>query len=362
MFKCKPDYEEAQKMIDAFWDNEDAGRPIVHMTYPKPGAQPFPSKEYPSLEERWLDVEYRTEQLAHDIENTVFVAEAMPAIHPNLGPELFSSWAGCPYVYGEETTWSEPCVHDWETDGDKAVVDMSHPLFKKLEEFTGLLLERGKGSFIVGLTDFHPGGDHLAALRDPQTLATDLLEYPEFVKAKLASSYPEYFAAYDHFVDMLSTAGMPITSWITLTAQKSMYIPSNDFSYMISKEMFDEFFLDGIIGECRHYDRSVYHLDGTGALRHLDSLLAIPELNAVQWLPGAGHENVVPWIGVFKKILAAGKSAMVYPQNMKELRLLMDTLPARGLHLSIGWGITSADDAMDLMRIIEKWPRGNDLK
>ncbi|MCL2351953.1 MAG: hypothetical protein FWC55_05415 [Firmicutes bacterium] len=357
MFKCKPDYEEAQKMMDAFWDNEDAGRPFVHMTYPRPGAEPFPAKEYPSLEARWLDVEYRTEEAAHYMENTVFVAEAMPVVMPNLGPEILSAWAGCPYVYGEGTTWTEPCVSDWETDGDKAVIDMKHPLFAKLEEFTRLLLERGKDSFITGLTDFHPGGDHLAALRDPQALAADLLERPELVKAKLKSSYPEYFAAYDHFLDILLAAGMPIASWLPLTAKKSMYIPSNDFSCMISAQMFEEFFLDGIAEECRKYDRSVYHLDGPGAIRHLDALLAIPELDAVQWVPGAGREDIAQWIGLFRKVLSAGKSVIAYPKDVGELRLLMDALPARGLFLQMWGGVKDADEAMDLMRIIEKWPR-----
>jgi hypothetical protein len=41
------------------------------------------------------------------------------------------------------------------------------------------LFKAGEGHFIVGLTDFHSGGDHLAALRDPANLAIDLIENPE---------------------------------------------------------------------------------------------------------------------------------------------------------------------------------------
>jgi hypothetical protein len=41
------------------------------------------------------------------------------------------------------------------------------------------------------------------------------------------------------------------------------------------------------MGWSRHVERTIYHLDGPGALRHLDRLLAIPELDCAQWIQGA---------------------------------------------------------------------------
>jgi hypothetical protein len=66
-------------------------------------------------------------------------------------------------------------------------------------------------------------------------------------------------------------------------------------------------FLPGIVRECRFYERSIYHLDGPGALRHLESILSIPELNALQWVPGAGRENFSQWVQVYRQVQAAGK-------------------------------------------------------
>jgi len=355
MFSCKPDYEAAQKRINAFWNHEDADRPLLLMSYPKKGAKVFPEKKYASCEEQWLDFEYRVEQTRHMMENTIFCAESMPVIMPNLGPEIISAFAGCPYFYGKDTTWTEPCLTDWEDDN--AIMDLNHPLAKKLELFTKLLLEMAKGSFIVGLTDFHPGGDHVAALRDPQTLALDLVEYPDFVKRKLESSYKEYYAIYDYYTTLLKNAGMPIASWLPLTSESTMYIPSNDFSCMISKDMFDEFFLEGIREECRHYGNSIYHLDGPGALHHLDSLLSIKELDAVQWVPGAGNDQCTGWLDLFKTILAAGKSVMTYPQSKEDILVLKETLPAKGLGLTLGFGINNEDEANDIMKLLENWPK-----
>ena len=355
MFSSIPNYEQAQKRINEFWAYAETDRPVVSLSLPKSNPKPFTQKQHPTHKDYWMDIEYRTEEVAHWMESTTYYAEALPVVMPNMGPEIVSAWAGCPYHYGETTTWTDPCVLDWEKDS--AVIDMKHPLFTKLEDFTRLLLERGKDSFIVGLTDLHPGGDHLAALRDPQQLAMDLLECPDIVKTKLAQSYEEYFPVYDHFVKMLKQGGMPIASWIPLPAETTMYIPSNDFSCMISNSMFEEFFLDGLIQECKHYDKSVYHLDGPDALRHLDTLLGIKELNAIQWVPGAGQGQVLPWLDVFKRTLTAGKSVMAYPHSMEELRFLMDNLPARGLYLNICWHVGTDSDAQDLMKLIEKWPK-----
>ena len=44
---------------------------------------------------------------------------------------------------------------------------------KKLVEMTDALLEVGRDKFLVGMTDWHPGGDALAAFRDPAQLAME---------------------------------------------------------------------------------------------------------------------------------------------------------------------------------------------
>ena len=355
MFKFKPDYEAAMKRVNLFWEREETDRPLVSIVFRKPCASDFPHKKHASWEDYWLDLDYRVEEMVRTAENHVYYAEAMPVLWPNLGPEIFSAWAGCPYEFGANTTWTKPCIFDWAADSEKAVAAETHSLFKKVERFTEMLLERGKGNFIVGLTDFHPGGDHVAALRDPEVFATDLLEYPGEIKSKLKTSYDEYFPMYDHFVNMIKECGMPVASWLPLPSDTSMYIPSNDFSCMIGKEMFDEFFLDGLIDECRHYKKSIYHLDGPDALRHLDSILGIEELNAVQWVPGAGRDEPLRWMDVYKKILSSGKGLNIGNVSPSDLDALMRELPAKGLWLGMT-GINDEEAAKEVMKKISEWP------
>ncbi len=88
-----------------------------------------------------------------------------------------------------------------------------------------------------------------------------------------------------------------------------------DFSAMISPDMYAEFVLPHIQRQCQRLDYTVYHLEGSDALHHIDAVLSIPELDSLQWEPGAGHPHTgdkVWWDKVWKKVYAAGKSAFLH--------------------------------------------------
>ncbi|MCX7011807.1 MAG: trimethylamine corrinoid protein 2, partial [Candidatus Sumerlaeota bacterium] len=50
-----------------------------------------------------------------------------------------------------------------------------------------------------------------------------------------------------------------------------------------------------------------YHMDGPGQIAHLDSLLSIPELKGIQWVPGAGAPDITRWPDLYRKIRDSGK-------------------------------------------------------
>ncbi|MBQ9408227.1 MAG: hypothetical protein IJU28_02380 [Clostridia bacterium] len=353
-FLYKPDYEKTHARFAAFWQREIVDRPPVSIALPKEGASIPKAPQYDSLEEKWLDIDTRVELMDAQLAATDFLYDSLPVAWPNLGPGIFSAWCGCGYEFGQDTAWTKPAIGDWERDYEKTRLNMQHPLFFKMLEFTRKLLKRGKGKFIVGLTDFHPGGDHLAALRESATLALDLMENPDWVKRALTRSYPEYYAAYGAFYSLLRENDMPITTWTPIIHDGTFYLPSNDFSCMVSKKMFDEFFLPGIAEECAFYARSLYHLDGPGSLRHLDSLLEIKELSAVQWVCGYGNEGFARWAPVYQKIQRAGKGIQLMC-HVRELSQVFEALRPEGVWFSSIDGINDRESADYAVKRIEKW-------
>jgi hypothetical protein len=108
-----------------------------------------------------------------------------------------------------------------------------------------------------------------------------------------------------------------------------------DVSVMISESDFRRFALPYLREQCRKIDYTLYHLDGVDAVRHLDPVLEIEELNAVQWTPGAGQpQGGDPcWYDLYRRIRSAGKSVMPCWVEPQELRPLLDQVGPEGLNV-----------------------------
>lgn len=358
MYRFKPDYAKSRQRIEAFWERQVLDRPVVQFDLMRPPNEqmPLPESRHGSARARWLDAEYQAQWHLAALSNREFLGDTLPVAFPNLGPELFAAFYGCPLHFGDYgTSWTEPILHDWD-QMDQIQMDWENPWLAKLHEMTDAFLAVGRDTFITGMTDWHPGGDWLAAVRDPANLAMDLILEPEGVKRLLARAEEDYYRVYDVFYAKLRAHGQPITTWLPLVAEGRYYVPSNDFSYMISPAMFNEFFLPGLARECAFLERSIYHVDGPGALRHLDAILSIPELDAVQWVYGAGNEGFHRWVEVYRCIQGAGKGVEVIC-GFDEIEAVMATLSPEGLFLSVQ-EVPNREAGLDMLARLTRWCAG----
>ena len=75
---------------------------------------------------------------------------------------------------------------------------------------------------------------------------------------------------------------------------------------------------------------NVFHLDGKGMLKHLDRILEVPEIQAIQWVHGVGDDlPIMQWAPVIRKIQAAGKGVVVDLQ-MRRTGAVHCRIAARG--------------------------------
>ncbi|MFH1008838.1 MAG: hypothetical protein V1800_15290 [Candidatus Latescibacterota bacterium] len=360
MFELKPDFQDVLNRYEAWWDCAVVDRPLVSMTFRKPQVEcvRMPQKEHATLRDRWMDTEHvvRTEEAR--LLNTVHFADSLPVAWPNLGPEVFSAFYGCEMEYGETTAWSRPILTDWSEESVNSLrLDRDNYYFCKLCEMTDALIEMGKDRFIVGYTDFHVGGDAIAAFRDPQQLLFDTLENPDAVRTLCDRITTDFLQIYDVFHEKLSAAGMPSTSFFPATCKGKFHIPSNDFSCMLSDRAFEDLFIPGIVRECRHMDRCIYHIDGPQALRFLDRLLDIPEIDAIQWAPGAGRDYWSDWIPVFQRIQRKKKAMMVVGVPERDLPLLFESLDPEGIWIFSDFGVTNQQEAEGVLGKISRWTK-----
>ena len=360
MLTNKPDCEEVLNRFEAWWERAIIDRPLVSLAIPRPEAEcrPPPRKHHATLRDRWMDTAYVVECADVQMGNTLWYADSLPVAWPNLGPEVFSAFYGCHMEYREETAWSTPILADWSEKSVEALrLTPENLYFRKVMEMTDALIEEGRGKFIVGYTDLHSGGDAIAAFRDPQQLLIDTIEHPAEIKSLCERVTTDFLHVYDLFHERLSAAGMPSTTWCPATCKGKFHIPSNDFSCMIADRAFEELFLPGIIRECRHMDRCMYHLDGPQALRYLDRLLEIPEIHAIQWVPGAGRESWREWIGVYQRIQQRKKALQILSIPATELHNLFEVLSPEGVWISAVSGISSEEEAEAVLRLVAGWTR-----
>jgi hypothetical protein len=348
-----PDAEKACARMEAWWNKAVLDRPAIQVTAPRPHAKPVPNKHHATLRERWLDVEYAVECAQITIANTYYPAEQLPAFWPNLGPEVLSACFGSELEFGETTSWSTPILREW--DGIRSLaLDRDSEYLRTLLAMQRLALEVGRGKFVVGLTDIHPGADLAASLRDPQQLCLDLVESPDQVRVLMDRIFTAFFEFYELQADVLAAHGQALrTSWLPLFVTNGRYyIPSCDFSIMISNAMFREVFLPELLAEIDWLDRSIYHLDGPGALRHLDTLLEIRKLDAIQFVFGDGAGPATRWLDVYRRIQDAGKAIHVSIEP-GELDAFTDALRPEGVMLSMTAG--SVEEADDIVKRASRW-------
>ena len=104
----------------------------------------------------------------------------------------------------------------------------------------------------------------------------------------------------------------------------------NDFTCMISAAMYRKVVVPYLESELAMLEASVYHLDGSGAIQHLDAIFEQPKVRAIQWVPGAGRDDVRAWIPLLQRIQQNKRSVYMYCRP-EEIPLGLDSLRPEGL-------------------------------
>ncbi len=349
----KPDFEQAMKRIYAWYEGEIIDRAPVRFTSHNAEYGSIHDKSrWKNLKEWWFDTEYHVEHYIQSLAGKKFLGETFPVYWPNLGPNVFAAFYGSPLKFGEVTSWAEPCVHDY-SQLSALNLDMNNEYFLKLDEMTRYALERCEGKFMVGYTDLHPGLDCAAAWRDTQSLCFDFYDEPDALKEIIRLAEKDFQQVYDHFDAMLKEKRQLSVSWMNIPSFEKLHIPSCDFSAMISRNQFDEFYLPVLQEEVKPMTHNIFHLDGKGVANHIDSILEVPEITAIQWVQGLGKDApIMQWVPLIKKIQAAGKS-IVIDLDKAELEEFISLTEPHGLMLCID--SRDEEEQKEILKRVEKW-------
>ena len=333
----KENWEETKEKFKGYWHQKNTGRPLLRLIARKPEIEPlsdgkphegsnadvFCQGMYYDLPEdlKWKDMEdkYRSPERVvaryRDFcEKHLFLAESFPNIETAFGPGSVAAYLGSEIGFKEDTVWFEPCIpEEWE-DADELVFDPENKWFQIHLDFVKKVRELVGDDISVDMPDLMENIDVLSSLRGAQELMMDLIEDPEEIEERVKQVDRAYFEFYDRFYDLVKNDENG-NSWSCF----QMWAPGRfaklqcDASAMISADAFREFVQESLRKQTEKLDYVLYHLDGPGAIKHLDALMEIDGINALQWTPGdSGPDGTCPdWDPIYDKVVGAGRSLWI---------------------------------------------------
>lgn len=254
-------------------------------------------------------------------------------------------------MYGNDTIWFDP-VWDSLTRVDEAYTEQ---LLEKHLEIARYLTERAKDEYFVGMPDSTGTIDALGHLYGSEQVLMDMIEEPEQVKHAVEVVNRGWIATNEKFYQISREVnGGGAHAWMHLLAPGRLTHMQCDMSVMFSAKMYEEFVMDELNQQMEWLEYPVYHFDGIEQEKHLDCLLSLTKLRAIQWTHVAGQPSAAHYLPVLKRIQAAGKGLIIMAPA-SDIPLLLGELSARGLYLH-----TVAEDgeqAEEIVRFVEKNPK-----
>ena len=312
------------------WGNGFIADIPLRAAYPEPA----PTDD---LEQYHTDLEYRSSYLLHDISRRCFPADTLPIVRPSDGTVELAAYLGALPNFREDTIWYQSIIKEIDTC-PSIEFDPKNKWFARMEALLKRLKDSAGDDFIVGLPGISPNLDVLAELRGTAELMMDMMERPAWVKHKTEEIDSVYFEVYQRFYDIVCMSdGSSVFYPFMLWAPGRVSQLQCDTAAMISPAMFREFVLPGLDRVTRWLDYSLFHVDGPDMVKHVDLLLELDDLNAIQFTPGpgvprGGHSH---WHEMYKRILQAGKSVQAVWLNPEDVLPLLDSIGSEGVYLMV---------------------------
>ncbi len=361
------DWKRTRERFKAWWEQEIVDRVLIQVVAPKKSCEETKHRSYYyygifvsyDIIHKWADKGYDHEYLLEKVErqaaSTYYGGDIIPFFRLNLGPGSLASYLGCQANFADDTVWfGPPILHNWNSF--KIQFNPHNTLWKVTKELTLLASKRGKDKFLVSFADLGGVMDIIASLVGTEKLCLDLLRYPNKVKELRNHIVKVWIECYDELFNIVKKNQKGTLGWLPVLSPGKTYPLQCDFSAMISPEMYEEFVAPEIQTLARHLDNVSYHLDGPDAVKHLDIILDIPEIDAIQWVPGVpsqGTGSAIPWISMLRKIQKRKKSLYIYASEPGQVERLISELSPEGLLICTS--CDSEEEARCLVKKVERW-------
>lgn len=311
------DYERLRATMRKWWGNE-LGRPVGGVILTGQPSHRAPSPHPVLCFENAWDESISPEHFI-DAQNSVFSTmrwkgDAYPWMNfDRFGPGVLAAFLGCTVHARKETVWFEAAKPDIPLSEMHFELDKNNPYLRRVLNVYEAGMEKWRGAVVMSMADLGGVMDILASFRGTENLLFDLYDEPEEVLRCVKEIQREWFKCFD-LINSVIDGQMGYSQWFNVYGEKPGYILQSDFSYMISPDMFKTFVAPELDSSAKRLTNALYHLDGPGEIPHLDQLLAMEGVKAIQWMPGPEISGAwdADWSELIARILAGGKKLLTF--------------------------------------------------
>lgn len=324
-----PNFPAIAARHEAFWRCEPAPALLIGSA-PKPGA-PEVSKHLNLVENTQAWFQARQSAPLGMLPSPDF----FPFLRADFGPVMLTGLLGASAEFGSETTWYPEFINDdWSNAPDWSITN--HKWWDALQRMLETVAQAASGRYVAATPTLGGAADVLLNMRGSSKLCLDLVDQRERIMPAVDAIHAAWHAAFSLLYDTATRNHAGLIHWLSLWSDQPYYVAECDFNYMISPVDFNELFLPDIVRRAKTVGRSIFHLDGPGAARHIDALLDEPAITAIQYVTGAGN-SALKKLEMLKKIQERKKPLLITVYEPEEAIALARELKPQGLALLIGF-------------------------
>ncbi len=353
-----PDRWEKVKEDYTAWWNKSLKRPIIKATIGEAFAPGRPCPQAPILTQQTcadlsISPEDIVDRLDYELSGRKFLGDAFPFISfDTFGPGVLAAMCGARLDNSSGGVWFHSPNENMPIDQLHIEADMNNIWLSRIKDIYGAGLKKWQGNVLMGMPDLGGVLDVLATFRGSENLLMDLYDYPEEVKRLTKEIFQQWHTVYNELNSVLQPINPGYSDWSGVYSAQPSYILQCDFCYMIGNPMFREFVLETLIDDTTAIDNTIFHLDGPGEVQHLDDILKIEKLDAVQWVPGTGNPSSKEWPQIFDKIRSNGKNIYLVGR-FEDMDAICERIGTQGVFHMLY--LSAFENEKEIIKYLEKY-------
>lgn len=346
--------DAAKPRWQAWMDGALAKGPILAVTAPldTPRQAPLPLTQPKDIRSQWIDPHYRLTNAHNSIMATWYGGDAIPNWFVNLGPGAVAAYLGGPVEFHERTVWfGQHPAGTLENILPALHYDDQNWYWQLTLDLTRRAIEQAQGQYYVSFTDLGGDLDILASLRGTENLLADMLDAPDAVRACQQRICEHWLRYFKELTAVIKAGGQDgFTCWLPCYSKRPWYSLQCDLSVMFSQSMFRQFETPLLGQQAAAMGNAVYHWDGPGELQHLDSLVSVPGINALEYVavPTDPPNTDLHYLPYYRRVAEAGRGVLLRTGDPQRAYKLVQNMPAE--RLAIVLSAKSVKEAQDWIK------------